>query len=171
MNKIIRRATPTDASRIATIHVETWQSAYQGLIPSDCLDSLSIAKRYEKWQTKLNNVHDKTIYLVSLINEEVLGWASMCKCQDDDAKSYWGEVGALYVHPTAQKKGLGSLLMAEGMNILKQAGYTYATLWVLTSNVVARAFYESKGWRVEGRTKIDQRDGFDLHETRYIIKL
>jgi ribosomal protein S18 acetylase RimI-like enzyme len=171
MNKHVRRATPTDASRIATIHVETWQSAYEGLIPSDYLDSLSIAKRTKKWQAKLDDAQDKTIYLVGLIDEKVLGWASLCKSRDEDVKSDRGEVGGIYVHPTAQKKGLGSLLMAEGVNILKQEGYAYATLWVLTSNALAREFYESRGWRVEGKTKIDNSRGFELHETRYILEL
>lgn len=171
MKIIIRKATPEDALHIATIHVETWQHAYQGLIPNDYLDKLSIPERAKKWKEMLTDPEVHVIHIVGLVDDQILGWASLCKCRDEDAKDTWGELGGMYVHPKAQKKGLGTLLMAESMELLKKERYTHATLWVLKENTNARKFYESKGWRVEGKTKIDQREGFDLHETRYIIEL
>lgn len=157
--------------QIATIHVETWQAAYRGLMPAEFLESLSISDRAKKWQEMLSDANDQTVFLVGLIEDNVQGWASLCKCRDDDANDHWGEVGGIYVHPLAQKRGLGALLMSDGLDLLKKAGYTQATLWVLTSNAAARKFYESKGWRVEGKTKIDKSKGFELHETRYIADL
>ena len=68
----------------------------------------------------------------------------------------------MYIHQLAQSKGLGTALMQEGLKQLKKLGYEKATLWVLTSNIKARRFYESKGWRLDGKIKVDPRDGFDL---------
>jgi len=167
----IRRATPSDAKEIATIHVETWKDAYKGLIPNDYLQSLSVADKAKKWHEMLSDENDQTIYLVGLLNDEISGWASLCKCRDEDTKENWGELGGIYIHPSAQNKGLGSILMKEGLSILKNDGYTQATLWVLTTNISTREFYEAKGWRLEGKTKIDPRDGFELHEIRYITDL
>jgi len=61
--------------------------------------------------------------------------------------------------------------MKTFLEVLKSEGYKKATLWVLDTNKKTRDWYESKGWRVEGREKTEPRDGFDLHEVRYIIDL
>ena len=171
MNIYIRKAIPSDAQEIATIHVETWQDAYKNLIPDEYLQSLSIADRTKKWQEMLSDENAHTTCLVGLLDDQVLGWASVCRCRDEDAQEKWGELAGIYIHPLAQSKGLGSALMQEGLSLLKKEGYTQATLWVLTTNNSARNFYEAKGWRKEGKTKIDLRDGFELHETRYSIAL
>ena len=38
----LRDATPADALDIATVHVESWQVGYRGLMPDEVLDGLSI---------------------------------------------------------------------------------------------------------------------------------
>ena len=171
MNATVRRATLTDASAIAVVHVETWQDAYTGLIPEGYLQSLSISDRTIKWQEMLADESSHAICLVGLIDGKVCGWSSLCKCRDADSGPKWGELGGMYIHPSAQAKGLGSLLMAESLALLRKEGYSQATLWVLTTNNSARSFYESRGWRVEGKTKTELRESFELHETRYIIDL
>jgi Tfp pilus assembly protein PilP len=40
-------------------------------------------------------------------------------------------------------------------------------LWVLASNERARAFYGARGWRPDGGTKTEPREGFSLNEVRY----
>lgn len=171
MSIVVRLATPSDAKQIATIHVETWQNTYRGFIPNSYLNSLSIPNRTKKWLAMLNDKNDISVYFVGEINNRVMGWLSLCKCRDRDASSTWGELGGIYIHPLAQRKGLGTALMQEGLKQLKKLGYEKATLWVLTPNIKARGFYESKGWRLDGEIKVDPRDGFDLHETRYCIDL
>jgi hypothetical protein len=54
---------------------------------------------------------------------------------------------------------------------LYEAGFAEATLWVLDKNVRARRFYERGGWRPDGTSKDDAREGFTLHEVRYRIGL
>lgn len=61
--------------------------------------------------------------------------------------------------------------MKSGLEYLREQGFTTATLWVLTTNEKTRKWYESKGWRVDGKTKSEPRDGFALNEIRYVIDL
>ncbi len=77
----------------------------------------------------------------------------------------------IYVHPNFIGTGCGSKLIEEAISLLKQDGYKKATLWVLETNEKTRRWYESKGWKVEGKTKIDKRDLFELKEVRYLIDL
>jgi hypothetical protein len=41
----------------------------------------------------------------------------------------------------------------------------------LDTNINTRSWYEYKGWKVEGKTKKDNKDDFVLNQTRYIIDL
>jgi ribosomal protein S18 acetylase RimI-like enzyme len=62
-------------------------------------------------------------------------------------------------------------LQEKGLQYLRVKGYKKATLWVLTSNSKTIKWYESQGWRFEGKTKTADMDGFQLHESRFIIDL
>ena len=48
----IRRASRSDAAAIARVHVETWQSAYAGLLPDSMLAGMSDV-RQAAWWTRL----------------------------------------------------------------------------------------------------------------------
>lgn len=169
MNNItIRKATPGDAASIATIHVKTWQYAYNGQIPSKYLDNLSVEQRTISWKKHLEEPKEKAYTLVIERNKYVVGWCSLGVNRDDDLSPEVGELYAIYMHPDSIGKGLGTQLIEYALNILKQDGYKKATLWVLTTNDKTRKFYEKNGWVIEGKTKVDKRDGFDLQETRYI---
>lgn len=171
MNYVIRDATPDDAQGIAVVHVKTWQCAYRGQLPDTMLDESSIEKRTEGWRKQLSEPEEGTFSFVIVVDEQIVGWCAVGKNRDEDVTSEIGELYGIYIHPNFIGRGLGSALMQYALNVLKQNGYKKATLWVLDTNEKTRKFYERKGWRVEGATKVDKRDEFDLHETRYIITL
>ncbi len=172
MNKVqIRLTKSSDAGGIAKVHVETWRYAYRGLIPDSYLNSLSIQKRTKGWKKYLKNLTAKVFPLVAVIDGEVVGWCTIGKSRDDDADNDTGELYGISVHRDHMGKGVGSKLMEKGLKILKDKGYKKATLWVLDTNENTRKWYESKMWKLDGTEKIEQRDGFDLHEIRYLINL
>jgi hypothetical protein len=41
----LRRATSTNALGVARVHIDTWRSAYRGMVPQEYLDSLSVERR------------------------------------------------------------------------------------------------------------------------------
>jgi L-amino acid N-acyltransferase YncA len=162
----IRQASEEDAPNIAVIHVQTWQHAYQGQIPTDYLQALSIEKRTQRWRQILSRrAPSSQTFVVEA--EQVIGFCSVGPSRDDDAGSATGEIYAIYMDHRYMGKGAGSPLLAASLAYLKQEGFREVIVWVLTSNARARAFYEKHGFVPDGTTKTDERQDFTLHEVRY----
>jgi ribosomal protein S18 acetylase RimI-like enzyme len=162
---MIRLAAPSDVDEITRVHVKAWQSAYRGHMPDAYLDGLDSSKRAAMW-AKAIEARD-TILLVATAAEALVGFCSLLPSRDADANSTVGEVTAIYVDPTFWRAGVGTSLLEATFDSLRQRSFTEVTLWVLTSNTSARAFYEACGFATDGQTKIEQRFGFSIHETRY----
>lgn len=167
----VRIAELKDAPQIAKIHVKTWQCAYRGQIPDVYLDSLSVEKRTKRWEEILSNLESKSKTFVAEADGKILGFASVGPSRDKEVPPETGELWSIYVDPDNMGKGVGTQLLKASLEYLREQGFKKAILWVLTSNHKTRDWYESKGWKVEGKTKIDIRDGFELPEIRYIIDL
>lgn len=168
---VIREANATDALGIARVHVKGWQTAYAGLMPNEYLQSLSIEKRAQGWKKQLLNPEEGNKYFVANLNNEIVGWCTAGKCKDSDSTSENGEIYGIYVQPEYIGKGIGTKLINATLLSLKHDGYTRATLWVLSSNERSKQWYKSRGWQPDGKSKIDDSRGFDLHELRYIRSL
>ena len=169
----IRLATEKDAPAIAKIHVETWQHAYKDQVPDAFLDSLpsSIGARTKKWKETIAKNERGLRLLVAETDGTIVGFCIVNRCRDDDMDENTGELGAIYIDPASMKQGAGTALMEQSLRYLKEEGFTKATLWVLSSNEKARKWYESRGWTLEGKTKVDDRGEVRLHEIRYQITL
>ena len=46
----IRRAVPGDARGIARVHVETWRSAYAGILPDQVIVQMSVDDKAAAWR-------------------------------------------------------------------------------------------------------------------------
>jgi len=169
----IRQAIEADATAIAKIHIETWQHAYRGQVPDAFLDNLpsSIGARTKKWKETIAKTERGLRLLVAEDHGKITGFCIVNRCRDDDMDENTGELGAIYIDPASMKQGAGSALMEQSLQFLKEEGFTKATLWVLSSNEKARKWYESRGWKLEGKTKVDDRGEVQLHEIRYQITL
>ncbi len=168
---IIRPAEPKDATPIGIVHVETWQHAYKGQIPDDYLNSLSVEKRSQRWKEHLEKPDPGKHMWVSEVDGKVVGWSTFGVNRDIDVDKTTAELYGIYILPNFSGQGIGSMLMEKGLNILRAEGYKKASLWVLETNKKSRDWYEGKGWKVEGLTKVDKKDKIELHELRYIIDL
>lgn len=166
---IIRNATPDDAIDIAQIHVKTWQCAYRGQVPDSFLDAMSVQKRKEKWQAALEHPEKGEYVLIAEADGKTVGWCTGGASRDEDADPDTGELQGIYIHSEYLGKGVGTALMEYLFRLLRKDRYKRATLWVLDTNKKARDFYEKRGWTIEGKTKIVPREGFELHEVRYVI--
>jgi ribosomal protein S18 acetylase RimI-like enzyme len=162
---IVRRATLEDARAIATIHVHAWQVAYQAILPSALLDSLSIEERESMWRQNLERRRSET--WVAEDNDHILGWVSAARSRDRDAAATTGEVWAIYVDPPHWRRGVGQRLWREAEEYLGAAGFADVTLWVLKGNAGAIAFYRSIGLAIEsGSEKTISEAGAELVEVR-----
>jgi ribosomal protein S18 acetylase RimI-like enzyme len=77
------------------------------------------------------------------------------------------EVGSLYLLDAVKRHGLGRALVVRFMSLLACRGFTSCGLWTLSSNLVARRFYEAMGGRA-GETRIDRRNNLDYEDIAYL---
>lgn len=161
----IRQATTMDAQAIAEIHVASWQAAYAGLMPAQFLAGLSIEKRVLAWRNVL--AAGRVQVALASIEQELAGWTAYGKCRDADKDATWGEIEAIYLHPSRYGQGIGASLIEHACCSLREMGYTEASLWVLTINWRARTFYERAGFVADDQLKTAEIGGVQLHEIRY----
>lgn len=165
----IRRADIHDAQEIARVHVQSWQSAYRGLLPQDYLDNLDPARRLPAWRRSLlHSGWPRSGAIVAEHDEHLVGFAHFCPTRDEDRDPVTvGELASIYVLPTVWERGIGRQLMTAVLTALHDAAYTTATLWVLTTNARATRFYVSNNWRPDGTTKPLEIAGITATEARY----
>jgi len=140
-------------------------------MPDAVLDSLDVEKRAAFWQTHLASQPPGTF--VAELNQEIIGFCDLIPSRDRDSNSKEVcEIAAIYVHPEFWRKGAGAALCRFSLQAARLQGYNSVTLWTLTSNVVARKFYESIGFTLDGTTKVDRGlTNYELHEVRYRISV
>jgi ribosomal protein S18 acetylase RimI-like enzyme len=165
----IRPATLQDAAGIADVHVRSWQEAYRGMMPPDYLDRLDPADRLPQWRQLLAQPdRGRGDVLVAAGAGEIRGFSAFGPTRDpEEDPARVGAVWAIYLAPRYLGQGVGRALMTSSVERLSSLGYDEVTLWVLDVNERARRFYEQAGFRADGASKVDGRDGLDLHELRY----
>jgi ribosomal protein S18 acetylase RimI-like enzyme len=166
----IRHARVEDAVLTARIRVDGWRAAYRGQLPDDLLGGLSVERDTVRFADHLGHLASDRRVWVSEVGGEVMGFASTGASRDEDTPDA-AEVYALYVRPEAQGRGIGGGLLEHAVRDLSERGYTEAVLWALVTNGAAQRFYERRGWRRDGTTKIDRLDEFELNEMRYRLDL
>ena len=73
-------------------------------------------------------------------------------------------VSAVFVDPSRWRQGIASVLLSQAEEAMRKRGYHLARLW--TPEIAqARRFYESHGWRHDGRRK--WHDRLELHIVGY----
>jgi ribosomal protein S18 acetylase RimI-like enzyme len=160
----IRAAVPEDARQIAEVHLETWKSAYSGIISKDYLDSLSLEKRKSRWDEILSSQKETETNIVAEIENRIVGFVSAGPNRTAESE-YGSEIYALYIHPNFQNKGVGTSLLRRAHIELRGKMFLNSVVWVLKDNP-SRIFYERMGGRKieESSIRIGEQD---LDEVAY----
>jgi GNAT superfamily N-acetyltransferase len=161
---MLRLATIEDAETIATIHVRTWQTAYEGIIPAQYLASLSIQERANLWRRVISERHGTVLLAVASHGEA--GFISFGLSRDKDGNEK-AEIYAIYVLPKFWYQGIGGELLEAAERRIKDNHFIAVTLWVLEKNALARQFYEARGFGLDAARKEETIGGFLLTELRY----
>jgi ribosomal protein S18 acetylase RimI-like enzyme len=167
---VIRTARPGDGAGLARVHIETWQAAYKGQLPDEFLDGMTsqLEQRTAWWERMIASAADRRwTQFVAEDADSIVGFATCGPAEGDDADPHVGQVYAIYVHPRGWRKGIGRQLFERAAEVLREAGYSTAVLWVLGTNTRARRFYEAAGWQPDGGTRSETRGEVVLHEVRY----
>jgi GNAT superfamily N-acetyltransferase len=96
----------------------------------------------ESWRELL--ARDDVVALVAEDGGELLGFAVLRP----------GSLERLYADPNVWGRGVGSRLHDEALELLRDIGSSRCSLWVLEANERARLFYERRGLRLNGETRV-----------------
>ncbi|CAG7857007.1 hypothetical protein MCAMS1_01701 [biofilm metagenome] len=140
-------ATLSDVNIIATLHVESWQQAYRGLLPDNYLDNLDIRERETLWHEVI--FADKTKVIKASMAGTVTGFICYGDSRDETAEAETAEIMAFYVAPEYWRRGIGTDLWRTCRDDLCALGYQTVTLWVMAGNQRAIGFYQSQGFQPE----------------------
>jgi GNAT superfamily N-acetyltransferase len=167
MNYSIVPADPTDAIAIATLHAESWRSAYRGLVPDAFLDGPVVEERLQYWTDRLAADEEGPRYLLKAVDGPVIV-GFMCAVRDADPA--WGPLlDNLHVKPGFKGLGIGRELLAAARKWTAQvAPRRPMHLWVIEDNMNARRFYERVGGVVAERQIVDFTAGIATPALRYL---
>lgn len=136
---MIREAKIYDSKVIAEIIVETWQSAYIGIIDQNYADNLDVLRFI---QIMTDNIQQKKeVIFVYEENKIIKGFISG-KLLDDD--NYQCEIVGFYVLPIYQRQGIGRLLFQRINEFFSKQNCLTMRLWTL-KGAKNNYFYEKNG--------------------------
>jgi ribosomal protein S18 acetylase RimI-like enzyme len=135
---MVRLATIEDADTIAAIHVRTWQTAYEGIVPAQFLAALSIQERANMWRIVISEDHGIVLLAASPHGE--VGFISFGPSRDEDGREK-AEIYAIYVLPQLWHQGMGRKLLDEAERRLEGQHFVAIRLWVLEQNGQATRTY------------------------------
>jgi GNAT superfamily N-acetyltransferase len=141
----VREATLEDAAVIAEVHLASWKTTYPGIIAQEYIDGLRVEDGAARWVTRLT---EKTaIILVAEDDAEdqagVFGFAAGGGIMHP-VDGYEGELTAIYLLASHQRKGAGAALTRRMASELRRQGFKNMVVWVLRENP-ACGFYERMG--------------------------
>jgi ribosomal protein S18 acetylase RimI-like enzyme len=142
MISVVRPAGAEDAAAIARVHIDTWRTAYRGLLPDDFLAALDEAGYEDRWRRTLTSSAGR-VY-VAEDGRQIVGFASGGPERAGE-DGYAGELYALYVLREAQERGHGRRLVQAVARGLRERDILNMIVWVLRDNHNARHFYERLG--------------------------
>ena len=148
----LRTATTDDASAIAKVQVDSWRSAYRGLVSDDVLDSLSYETQASRWNDILQRP-DQHTFVVEEKSGTVIGFANGGPERRGDL-GFAGELYAIYILDEYHGKGMGRMLFSHFASALLDSDVTDMMVWVLKDSPY-RAFYEVLGGKHYHSDKIE----------------
>ncbi|MDD1780364.1 GNAT family N-acetyltransferase [Enterovibrio sp. ZSDZ35] len=137
----LRKAVDTDAQEIAKIHVSSWKSAFDGLMPADYINGFTVSSRLDEWQKAIRN-NTETVVVAERSNKVVGFMSYFVPTENPDTI----ELSKLYLCPSVYGQRLGSSFLTH----LEQESQTLRTtmikLYVLDNNEAAIQFYSKNGF-------------------------
>ena len=140
----VREATEDDARGIARVGVDTWRSAYKGIMSDEHLAGLSYSRNEEKWRRRLQEpANNRVIFVAEDEQARIVGYAGAGP-EHEGQPGYDAELYGIYVLEQYQNQGIGRRLVGAVAQALADAGYSSLITWTLAEGA-ARVFYQIIG--------------------------
>lgn len=166
MEITIRYATLDDIDSLALVYSQSYQAAFKGIIPDSFMeDVFSFEKRREGFKKEIPQ--GTPVNIIMLTDGKPVGILTYGKSKDEDLKDSAVEILRIYLVPEYWGQNLGMVLMAWGLEEMRQKGYRRISLWVIEDNKRARKHYERMGFTHDGVSRIIN-VGKEIRDLRYI---
>jgi GNAT superfamily N-acetyltransferase len=150
----VRQAQAGDAPAIARVHVDSWRTAYAGIVAGEFLASLFYESREQMWSQMLSSPTNQSfVHVAETADGQIVGLVCAGPVREGD-DTFKGEIYALYLLQSYQRQGIGRLLFRASARELERRGMTSLLVWVLAANP-ARRFYEAMGGQYVGEKEIE----------------
>ena len=125
-------------------HVESWRTAYAGIVPEEFLAKRAYAEREPRWRDiRSDPTEEQFVFVVETEKGRIVGFA--CAGAESSGDSvYQGEISAIYLLEPYQRLGIGRRLFSAVAQELFQRGFRSMLVRVLAANPSLR-FYEALG--------------------------
>lgn len=171
----IRPAEPSDASRIASIHVRSKRTAYRDFMPHAYLDWLDQdSHRIERWQPYFAAGEAENRAWMAFVTGIPAGFVALQRPPPVDREVVpQGYVFLHHLHaaPEFRDRGVGAALLRTAVEDARERAAAGVVLWTDEHNVAARAFYERMGWHADGAEEDQPYEwpggGFTSRNVRY----
>lgn len=161
MAYVIRDMQQEDIKQVQDVAKTTWNATYEGIIPSEAQENfLKSAYNVEMMKQRL----ERSILYVAEVEGRVVGFANFSPVREDGKV----ELGAIYLYPEQQGKGIGSALLQKGIKDLDGVNEIYIN--VKKDNKIGTTFYEAKGFEVVKEFD-DDFDGHIRKTVRMVLKV
>ncbi|KPL60987.1 GNAT family N-acetyltransferase [Rossellomorea vietnamensis] len=135
----IRNMNKEDINQVQTVAKTSWNSTYEGIIPLEIQERfLNTAYNDEMMIKRLNG---SSLY-VAEIGGKIVGFANFSPVRENGEV----ELGAIYLLPEYQGKGIGTALLQEGIKNVN--GAKSVNISVEKENKSGTNFYHAKGFKV-----------------------
>lgn len=159
---IIRAASVADAPVLAWFGATTFMATYAGAVPDRALSDY-VSEYFTSNRMAAEITGDSTRVFIAESGRAVIGYAVL---RLSTAPGFVPgdeplELGRIYVSPTAQRRGVGSRLMASSLDHARATGHDWLWLTVWEKNPKAIAAYERWGFTEVGAVRFPFGD--DIH--------
>ncbi|PGY03454.1 GNAT family N-acetyltransferase [Bacillus sp. AFS031507] len=140
----IRKAVLLDVTGVAKVHVDSWKTTYEKLIPDEYISKLTYEKRAKLWEEVIPNGN---VFVAEDDNGQIIGFADGGRERTGDYKEYKGEMYSIYILKSYQGQGIGKRLIKAVVNEIIKQDLNSMIVWVLKDNISC-TFYEKMGGKV-----------------------
>lgn len=129
----IRQASVQDSASLARVQVDSYRSAYAGILPQAYLAHFSYEEQEQDWRELLSATNHDIVLAAQTDGGEIAGYA-LGRAEQTDVPGYDGELVALHVRRQHQRQGIGRQLIAAMATELERRGCRSLLLWTLEQN-------------------------------------
>jgi ribosomal protein S18 acetylase RimI-like enzyme len=124
----IRLASNSDCAGLARVQVDSYRTAYRGLLPDAYLDQFTYEEETQDWMNLLSKVDHDVVYVAVDDADHILGYALGRSLADS---GFDCELLALHVLKDHQRQGIGTALVSVMASHYADTGCASLMLWTL----------------------------------------